>query len=78
MINVTVKSNTVRSTINTSVDSTPAEVMEKAGVGTEGMNNLNGTILTATDLHSTFAQLGIADGSSCNLNSVVKADGANN
>lgn len=77
MIKVQLKTNTLREDINADITSTPASVFDTAGVGTAGSSiNLNGTILTATDLNSTFEALGIADGTTANLNCVIKADGA--
>lgn len=77
MIKVLVKTNTMRKEVITEVSNTPAKVFEQADAGVAGaMVNLNGTVLTATDLNSTFEALGVADGATINLNSVVKADGA--
>lgn len=77
MIKVFVKSNTTRKEIIADITSTPAQAFEQANVGFAGaMNNLNGTILTATDLNSSFEALGVAEGDTINLNSIVKADGA--
>ena len=77
MIKVIVKSNTTRQEVIAEVTKTPAQILEQANVGmSNSVANLNGTPLTATDLHSTFEMLGVADGSTLNLNSIVKADGA--
>ena len=77
MIKVLVKTNTMRQEVITEVTKTPAQVFEQADAGVAGaMVNLNGTVLTATDLHSTFEALGVADGATVNLNSIVMADGA--
>lgn len=77
MVKVLVKTNTMRQEIITEVTKTPAQVFEQADAGVAGaMVNLNGTILTATDLHSTFEALGVTDGATINLNSIVKADSA--
>lgn len=77
MIKVLVKTNTVRREVVTESTSTPNAVFSGMGVSVAGaVVNLNGTILTATDLNSTFAALGVTDGASVNLNSIVKADGA--
>ena len=77
MIKVLVKTNTTRQEVITAVTKTPAQVFEDANAGVSGaMVNLNGTVLTATDLNSTFEHLGVADGATVNLNSIVKADGA--
>lgn len=78
MIKVLVKTNTARREIITEAESTPNAVFNDMGVSIAGsMVNLNGTLLSATDLNSSFSALGVTDGSSVNLNSIVKADGAN-
>lgn len=77
MIKVIVKTNITRQEIITEVTETPAHVFELANTGAAGsMVNLNGTILTVTDLNSTFEALGIEDGATASLNSIIKADGA--
>lgn len=79
MIKVYVKTNSIRKDVTTDVTATPASVFSDLGASTAGAAvNLNGTILTATDLNSSFEALGVADGSTVNLNSIVKADGAKN
>ena len=55
MIKVLVKTNTTRQEVITEVTKTPAQVFEEANAGVSGaMVNLNGTVLSATDLNSTF------------------------
>lgn len=77
MIKVIVKNNTTRTEIVTEVTKTPANVLEEANVGVSGaMINLNGAHLSVTDLNASFESLGVADGATVNLNSIVKADGA--
>lgn len=77
MISINVRTNTARRTVSEDITSTPKKVFEELGIDTKGgMVNLDGTILSATDLNSTFEQLGVSDGRSVNLNSVVKGDGA--
>ena len=78
MIKVVIKTNTIRGKeVTADVDSTPARVFGDLGVSVAGASvNLNGMILTATDLNSTFEALGVADGATVNLNSVIKAVGA--
>lgn len=79
MIQVMVRNSTSVRTITTEVTSTPAKAFAEAGIDTSNAKvNLDGQILTATDMNSTFAALGVNDGSSVKLNGVVKADGANN
>lgn len=78
MIQVIIKTNTTRKSCNVDVNSTPASVFEANQITPQGaMINLNGTILSAVDLQAPFSALGIADGATCNLNSIVKLDGAN-
>lgn len=77
MIQVNVRTNTTRKTCNVEVTDTPKSVFDSVGVDvSRSMTNLNGVTLTATDLNSTFAALGVSDGTTANLNSIVKADGA--
>lgn len=55
--------------------STPRSLFDALGVNySRGITSLNGTILTADKLDSTFAELGINGGRAI-LNSVVKGDG---
>ena len=79
MIKVIIKTNTVRNKeVTAETTTTPAQVFNEIGVSVAGASvNLNGMILTATDLNSSFEALGVADGTVVNLNSVIKADGAN-
>ena len=57
--------------------STPREVFAELGVDTStSMVNLDGAILSAADFGKTFEELRVADGSTANLNAIVKADGA--
>lgn len=77
MIKVIVKTTVVRKEVVSTINDTPKSVFSGLGVSTSGsMVNLSGTPLTATDLNSTFAALGVADGSTVSLNCIVKADGA--
>ena len=79
MIQVNVKTNTARRTVNTSIDNTPAGVFSELGFDLSSSKvNLNGMQLSVGDMNSTFEQLGVADGASVGLNAIVKADGANN
>lgn len=77
MIKVLVKTNVVRQEVVTEVTSTPNSVFNDLGISIAGsMVNLNGAILYGVDLSSSFAALGVTDGSTVNLNSIIKADGA--
>lgn len=77
MISINVRTNTVRRTVSEDVTATPRQVFDDLGVDTSSsMVNLNGTMLSGADFNKTFEELGIADGATANLNSIVKADGA--
>lgn len=77
MISINVRTNTTRRTVSADVTSTPREVFNELGVDTStSMVNLDGAILSAADFGKSFEELRIADGSTANLNAIVKADGA--
>ena len=77
MIQITLRTNTIRKVVTAEVSDTPNTVFSNNNLSTtNSMVNLNGTILGAVDINSTFAELGVADGSTNNLNAIVKADGA--
>lgn len=77
MISINVRTNTQRRTVNEDITATPKQVFEELGVDTStSMVNLNGTILSGTDFDKSFEELGVADGTTANLNAIVKADGA--
>jgi len=78
MIKVLVKNNTIREEVITDLQATPLSIFNQKGIDISGSQvNLNGVILTSERFNSTFESLGVADGASVSLNSVVKADGAN-
>lgn len=78
MIKVLVKTNVVRREVVTELSNTPNAVFEDLGISPAGsMINLNGSTLYGVDLNSSFSSLGVVDGSTVSLNSIVKADGAN-
>lgn len=77
MIQINVKTNGTRRTVNKEVSATPQEVFDEIGVSASNAQvNINGRIISASSMDKSFAALGIEDGSVVNLNSVVKADGA--
>lgn len=77
MISINVRTNTTRRTVSVDVTSTPRDVFNELGVDTStSMVNLDGAILSAADFGKSFEELRIADGSTANLNAIVKADGA--
>ena len=79
MIQIKIKTNTARTTYTKEITDTPSSLIQEAGLDIYGSQlNLNGTILTATDLNSPFESLGVQDGQSVNLNCVVKGDGGCN
>lgn len=79
MIQIRVQTNGVRETVIKDVTATPASVFNDLGVDiSRSMVNLNGATLNAASVNKTFEELGVADGSTANLNSIVKADGAIN
>jgi hypothetical protein len=77
MIQITVKSNGTRRTETAEVTSTPAEIFDNIGIDTSrSMVNLDGVVLNSEGQQRTFESLGVTDGSTVTLSSVVKADGA--
>lgn len=77
MIKVLVKTNVLRQEVVTETTTTPGKVFEDLGISLLGsMVNLNGTTLYGVDLNSSFESLGVTDGSTVSLNSIIKADGA--
>ena len=77
MISINVRTNTTRRTISADVTSTPRSVFSELGIDTStSMVNLDGAILRADDFGKTFEELRVPDGSTANLNAIVKADGA--
>ena len=77
MIQVKIKTNTIRERVVTAeVSDKVISVFESQGIDiSELTSNLNGMNLTATDLQSTFQALGVNDGDTVRLNSVIKGDG---
>lgn len=78
MISVSVKTNAVRTTVNTDITNTPRALFAELHIDTStSMVNLDGAPLSAADFGKTFEELRVADGSVVGLNAIVKADGAN-
>ena len=77
MIKVIVKTSTERKEKTKNITDTPLSCFDNDTEPNSHIN-LNGTTLTLKELNETFEALGVQDGSTVNLNSVVKADGANN
>lgn len=77
MININIRTNTTRMTVATDITSTPREIFNDNDIDTStSMVNLDGAPLTAADFGKTFEELNVEDGSTVNLNAIVKADGA--
>lgn len=77
MISINVRSNGARRTVSEDVNTTPRAVFDELDIDTStSMVNLDGAPLSAGDFAKTFAQLGVAEGATVNLNAIVKADGA--
>ena len=77
MINVAVKTNTVRRTVSADITATPRSVFEDLGVDiSTSMINLNGVMVDASNVNKSFEGLGVEDGTTAYLNAIVKADGA--
>jgi sulfur carrier protein ThiS len=77
MLSINVRTNTTRRTVSQDITATPKEVFNELGIDTStSMVNLNGTILSGADFNKSFEELGVEDGTSANLNAIVKADGA--
>ena len=77
MVKVFVKNNTSREEVITEVSATPLSVFNDQGIDISGSQvNLDGRVLTSDKFNQTFEQLGVADGATVYLTSVVKADGA--
>lgn len=78
MLSVNVRTTTTpKKIVSADITSTPRQVFDELGVDTStSMVNLNGTILSARDMAASFEDLGMTDGTTVNLNAIVKADGA--
>ena len=77
MVKVFVKNNTTREEVIKELSATPLSVFSDQGIDISGSQvNLNGTVLTSDKFNQTFEQLGVTDGATVYLTSVVKADGA--
>lgn len=77
MIQITVGTNTRKTTVNTTIANTPANLLEENGVRVSGSTVfLNGAPLSPYDFSKTFEQLGVEDESRAMLIAAVKADSA--
>jgi len=76
MIEIEVRTNDVRTKVIKDTSTTPAEVFGELGINVSGtMVNLDGKNLSATELGTSFASLGVADGTTVGLRAIIKADG---
>lgn len=78
MIQINLRTNSVRKTVTAEVTTTPKAIFENEGLSVaNAMVNLDGQILSASDLNAPISTLGIADGSgNHHLSAIIKADGA--
>jgi len=77
MIQINVSTNTTRRTVNAEITATPKQVFDDLGINTSSsMVNLNGNFLYAAEFNKPMSELGVEDGTTANINVVVKADGA--
>ena len=77
MIQVKISTNSKRQTVTTDVNSTVKSVLNANGFAVNGATmHLNGAMLSNTDLNASFADNGVADGSTATLIAVTKADSA--
>lgn len=75
IINVADSSRRYNNNVVNEAVETPRSLFQKLGVAYErGQTSLNGTILNASQMDQTFAQLGISGHAT--LNSIIKGDGA--
>lgn len=77
MIQIRVKANGATRIVNKEINATPAEVFSDLDLEiSKAQITVNGTILTASQINSTFETLGVEDGSEVRIGSVVKTDNA--
>lgn len=77
MIQIRVKANGATRIVNKEINATPAEVFSDLDLEiSKAQITVNGTILTASQINSTFEALGVEDGSEVRIGSVVKTDNA--
>lgn len=75
MVQVTIGTNVTRKTVVVEDTKTVKEVLQENDVNyTTSATHLDGAPLSAEEMNSTFAELGVTD--SCYLLNIVKADNA--
>lgn len=75
MIKIIVKTNTIRKERIMDIEDSPSKVFDDLSISPIGsVVNLNGSILISSSINDSFKLLGVEDGSTVNLNCVVKAD----
>ena len=78
MIKVIVKSNGAAPRETTAeVNSTPASVFDDLGIDTSGAHVTMAGSTLGNKIAKSFEELGVSDGSTVTLQSIVKLDGAN-
>lgn len=78
MVNVIIKTSTTRQSKVFEPTTTPSEVFQSCGLNSDGVSvRLDGSPLSNADLSKSLEELGVEDGSTATLTSIVKADGAN-
>ena len=77
MINLTIGTNTQRTTVIVEQDETLQSILSDNNINVTGTAlHLNGTLIAGVDTDKSLVELGIADGTSAVLISVIKADSA--
>jgi len=75
MISVRISAAT-RKTVATDVSNTPKALLEENNIGINRQSiNLDGQQLDSNDINKTFAQLGVTDGTTVQLNVTANKDG---
>lgn len=77
MINLTIGTNTERTSVIVEPDAVVGQVLADNNVNTASAAiHLNGTLIPGCDLDQTFEELGVEDDTAAMLIAVVKADSA--
>lgn len=77
MINVTVSTNTNRSSVAVDIDATIKEVIDASGIAIGNVAlYLNGSVISRDEWEDTLEDFGVEDFSNATLVAVVKADSA--
>lgn len=77
MVNVTVSTNTNRSSVAVDIDATINEVIDASGIAISNVAlYLNGSVISRDEWEDTLEDFGVEDFSNATLVAVVKADSA--